>query len=150
LGWDRKLFSTGFLERLFDRTGVQLTDRTDLAELKPIIVIAGDKPDPGRRVVDALGDGLHSAVLILSDEELVHDFRPYRGQSVVLRNYSQPAWSSGVVYTLPLGTSSGLVGLRKSRRGKRFEPSWVCWRFHILETRMESGTKMGTPPAVFA
>lgn len=86
-----------------------------------LLVFGGHREVASPSVRETLSMNPRSFVMILSDEELRHKFRPYRRRPGVLRNYFQPSWNSRKVYTLPLGFNPELVGLNKgpSQKVKR-------------------------------
>ena len=60
------------------------------------------------------------AVFVLSDETLIHSFKPYRKSRIIFRNYFQPRWFNRRVFTLPLGWNPGFSKLELDRNFQSF------------------------------
>jgi hypothetical protein len=54
---------------------------------------------------------------------------------------SQTAYLMSLRLALAYSALETLVSALQLKGSIAIEPSWVCWRFHTLETRMESWTK---------
>ena len=81
-------------------------------------------------------------IMYLSFEDFVFDFE--RSHSALIGFLDLPEEASDYD---PVASQRN-VGRYRTELSVRDEPSWVCWRFHTLETRMESWTKTGKPGGV--
>ena len=130
LSWldTEEFFEKGFLAWLFTvRAGKNSLQASLGGDKKKLLVLAGNSGKPSIEARKSLSNESQTAVLVLSDEELKHEFHPLLRRRIVLRNYFQPRWVSRNVYTLPLGYNSEVVGLRKKRVPRINRPS--AWSF---------------------
>lgn len=88
--------------------------------------LAGDCVYPRAEALDWIEKNRDHAVMVLSDECLVHKFTTYKSTRIVFRNYFQPTWFSKKVYTLPLGFNEGFFSLTaEDMESKEREYSWA-------------------------
>jgi hypothetical protein len=125
--WDVQspMFEERFVnEWLFDGWQVEKSHRADQPVTQEDLLIVSGLRESRKAVVKRLGpQSPFAAYLLLSDEQLIVPFRPFRKARLLIRNYFRPGWGNRRVFSIPLGFHGDFVDQRED--GGRRDLSWA-------------------------
>ena len=122
---DFEFFERNYVENwLF--SGLPANNGSPQDSISEIYCVAGNTAWLSAQALNTLPRERSSAVFVLSDEQLVHNYAMHRKSRLIFRNYFQPKWWHSRVFTLPLGYNPGFVEiLHRSGTGWNKEHAWA-------------------------
>ena len=123
---DFEFFERNFVEKwLFSELTANNGSPQD--SISEIYCVAGNTAGLSAQALNTFPRERSSAVFVLSDEQLLHNYAKHRKSRLIFRNYFQPKWWRRHVFTLPLGYNPGFVGIH-DRRGTGWNKEYD-WAF---------------------